>query len=123
MVAAQGGDERVVDDPSRLPRAKHQSPLTAGRGGFIRDVDAMGVALATLRLGAGRAKAEDPVDPAVGVSGLVKIGEAIEQGAPLCVIHANDQPALADARAMLEKAIVVGDEPGVAPKLIDEMIG
>jgi pyrimidine-nucleoside phosphorylase len=123
MVAAQGGDVRAVDDPARLPQARLQVPLAAPRAGFVRDVDALGVALAALRLGAGRAKAEDRIDHAVGVGGLVKIGERTAAGAPLCVIHANDEQALADARAMLARAIVVGARPARAPKLIAEIIG
>lgn len=123
IISAQGGDGRVVDEPSRLPQARHQVSLAATADGHVADVDAMGVALAALRLGAGRARAEDKVDPAVGVSGLVKMGERISAGSPLCVIHANDATALAEAQAMLAKAIVVGNEPGVPPGLIDELIG
>ncbi|MSU47598.1 MAG: thymidine phosphorylase [Opitutus sp.] len=123
MIAAQGGDARVVDEPSRLPQARLKVPLAAPRSGFVHDVDAMSVALAALRLGAGRARAEDKIDHAVGVNALVKIGERVEAGAPLCVIHANDEGALAEARAMLALAIVVGDSPGVAPRLVDEIIG
>ncbi len=123
IILAQGGDGRVVDEPSRLPQARLQVPLTAPVDGHVSDVDAMGVALAALRLGAGRARAEDKVDPAVGVSGLVKMGERVSAGSPLCVIHANDATALAEARAMLAKAIVVGNEPGVPPGLVDELIG
>lgn len=122
IVGAQGGDARVVDDPARLPQATLKVPLPAVRGGFVQDVDAMGVALAALRLGAGRARAEDKIDPGVGVSGLVKIGERVGAGAPLCVVHANDERALADAQAMLTKAIVVGEEPRQATSLIDELI-
>jgi len=123
IISAQGGDGRVVDEPSRLPQARHQVSLAATADGHVVDVDAMGVALAALRLGAGRARAEDKVDPAVGVSGLVKMGERISAGSPLGVIHANDATALAEAQAMLAKAIVVGNEPGVPPGLIDELIG
>ena len=123
MVTGQGGDTRVVDEPARLPQARWKVPLMAARAGFVQSVDAMGVALAALRLGAGRAKAADPVDHAVGVSGLVKIGERVEAGAPLCVIHANDEAALAEAKAMLGKAITIGDAAGIALKLIDELIG
>ncbi len=123
MVAAQGGDVRTVDDPARLPRAKFQAPLPAARAGFVQTVDAMGVALAALRLGAGRAKAEDRIDHAVGFSGLVKIGERVERGAPLCVIHANDAKALAEAKRRLAEAIVVGARPAKPPKLIGEIIG
>jgi len=123
IIAAQGGDARVVDEPERLPQARLQVPLPASADGWIADVDAMGVALAALRLGAGRARAEDKVDPAVGVSGLVKMGEKITAGTPLCVIHANDEPALAEAKAMLGRAIIVGGQPGEPPALVGELIG
>lgn len=124
IIEAQGGDGRVVDEPARLPQARLQVPLTATVDGYVTEVDAMGVALAALRMGAGRAKAEDKVDPAVGISGLVKIGERITAGTPLCVLHANDVQALTEAQAMLAKAIVVGARPPAAPpKLVDEMIG
>jgi len=123
MIVAQDGDARVVDQPERLPQAKFKVALAAPRAGFVQDVDAMGVALAALRLGAGRVKAADGVDHAVGFSELVKVGERVAAGSPLGVIHANDEAGLAAARAMMEKAIVVGDAEGVTVKLIDEVIG
>ncbi|HEX2852670.1 MAG TPA: thymidine phosphorylase [Opitutaceae bacterium] len=123
LVAAQGGDAHVIEEPLRLPQAKLRQPLPAGRSGFVTDVDPMGVALAALQLGAGRARTEDKVDPAVGISDLVKIGEPVEAGAALCIIHANDAKALAEATAMLAKAISIGDKPGTPTKLIDELIG
>jgi pyrimidine-nucleoside phosphorylase len=123
IIAAQGGEARVADEPERLPQARIQVPLAASAAGHVADVDAMGVALAALRLGAGRARAEDKIDPAVGVSGLVKIGERVTAGAPLCVIHANDEAAATEAKAMLAKAITVGERPGSTPRLIDEVIG
>lgn len=123
LIAAQGGDAHVVDEPSRLPQAKWRVPLPAARAGFVTDVDAMGVALAALRLGAGRAKAEDRIDPAVGVSGLVKTGETVEAGAALGVIHANDEAALAEAKKTLAEAITIGDSRPPVAKLIDEIVG
>ena len=123
MITAQGGDARVVENPGRLPQAKLQVPLAASRTGFVQDVDAMNVALAALRLGAGRAKAEDRIDHAVGISGLVKVGERVEAGGPLGVIHANDKGALAAAKKMLAAAITIGAKPVKAARLIDEIIG
>lgn len=123
MIVAQGGDARVVDEPGRLPQATLKIQLAAPRAGYVQDVDAMGVALAALRLGAGRAKTEDKIDHAVGVSALVKIGEQVESGSPLGVIHANDESALAEAQGMLARAIRVGDQPVAAPRLIEEIIG
>jgi len=123
MINAQGGDSRVIDEPVRLPQAKFKVALTATRAGFVQEVDAMGVALAALRLGAGRVKAADGVDHAVGFSELVKVGEPVAAGATLGVIHANDADALAAAKVMLAQAIRVGEVAGTPPALIDEVIG
>ena len=122
LVAAQGGDVGVIDEPSRLPRAQLRTPLTAARGGYVTEVDAMGVAMAALRLGAGRASTTAAIDHAVGISELVKIGEKIEAGAPLCVIHANDPKASAEAESTLRAAIKIGDAPVAPPKLVDEIL-
>ncbi len=123
LVAAQGGDVRVIDDPTRLPQARLKAAVAAPRAGFVEDVDAMGVALAALRLGAGRAKAEDKIDHAVGIGALVKIGERVENGAALCVIHASNEEALAEAKRMLTKAVVLGETSVATPMLIDEIVG
>jgi len=123
MVTAQGGDARVEDDPSLLPQATLIMEMPSDRAGFVVDVDALGVALAGLHLGAGRAKAEDPVDHAVGIDRLVKTGEAVRLGEPLCRIHANDERKLEEASRLLGKAIVIGDAKRAPAGLIDEIIG
>jgi pyrimidine-nucleoside phosphorylase len=123
MVSAQGGDAGVVDDTARLPKATLRKALPSPRGGYVTDVDALGVALAALHLGAGRAKAEDPVDHAVGIDDLAKAGDKVEAGRPLCTIHANSEHAAREAADILLKAIVVGDAPRPKARLIDEIIG
>ena len=123
LIEAQGGDPRVVDDPARLPQARSRKPLASPRAGFVTRVDAMGVALAALRLGAGRARAEDRVDHAVGFSGLVKVGERVGRGDPLCVIHSNADQAQAEAAEMILKAVAVGDEAPPPAPLVGELIG
>jgi pyrimidine-nucleoside phosphorylase len=123
MVAAQGGDVRVVDDPSLLPQARLKVAFVAKTSGFVSDVDAMGVALAALRLGAGRAKAEDPVDHAVGIDALVKVGGKVKAGDVLCVVHANSETHAKEASEILARAIVIGDEAPAARTLIGEIVG
>jgi pyrimidine-nucleoside phosphorylase len=123
MVAAQGGDPRVADEPGLLPKAGLVRPLPSARAGFVRDVDALGVALAALRLGAGRVKAEDTVDPSVGVSHLAKCGEPVKAGGTLCMIHANSEGTFREAAEILGRAIVVGDAPAPASQLVGELIG
>lgn len=112
IVSAQGGDPRVCDDPAAvLPRAKFTVEARAARAGFVSEVDAMAVALGALRLGAGRMKAEDSVDHAVGFTRLAKIGERVEAGAVLGVVHASDEARLDEARAWLEDAVAIDDAP------------
>ncbi len=123
LVAAQGGDPRVVDDPGRLPQASIVRPIASPRAGFVTDVDALGVALAALHLGAGRAKAEDPIDHAVGVSALARSGDPVKAGGSLCMVHANSERAAKEAAEILGRAIVVGDAPRPLATLVDEVIG
>ncbi len=123
IVAAQGGDVRVIDEPARLPAAKLQVPVVARRAGYVAEVNAFDVALAALRLGAGRSRAEDKIDPAVGVSRLVKIGEQVAAGDVLAVIHASDETALSEAQSIVEGAVAFSQKPVTPPKLIDEVIG
>jgi pyrimidine-nucleoside phosphorylase len=123
MVAAQGGDAGVADDPARLPQARSVKPVVGKRAGFVTDVDALGVALAALHLGAGRARAEDRIDPAVGVAGLVKIGDPVKAGEVLCQVHVNDDRSANEAVEILERAIVIGDAAPAPAKLVDEIIG
>lgn len=124
IVAAQGGDARVCDEPmSVMKPARWRGEVRATTDGFVQSVDAMTVALAALRLGAGRVKAEDVIDHAAGFTGLVKIGERVSAGDVLAVVHANDEAKLAAAQAETVKAVVVGDAPAAAVKLVDSVIG
>lgn len=123
IVIAQGGDGRVCDDPdSVLPRAKFTVEARAARAGHVQEVDAMAVALGALRLGAGRIKAEDTVDHAVGFTRLAKVGERVEAGGVLGVVHANDESKLNEARAWLEDAVLIGDDASSREPLIVEQI-
>lgn len=122
IVAAQDGDPAVIDDPGRLPQAKHRLAVRADTAGVVHAVDAMDVALAALGLGAGRARAEDRIDPAVGVSDLVKVGETVGAGGVLAVVHANDATAAAVAGEKLRAAIRLGPGPATPVPLVAGVI-
>jgi pyrimidine-nucleoside phosphorylase len=122
IVAAQGGDPGVIDDPRRLPQARHVRPVPSPAAGTVLRVDAMGIALAALHLGAGRARASDPVDPAVGVTGLVKVGETLAAGSPLCLLHANDASRLDAAAALIADAIRIGPGPATREPVVAERL-
>ena len=120
IVAAQGGDPRVCEDPvAVLPAARFTGEVRAARAGWVVGVDAMAVALAALRLGAGRTRAEDAVDHAVGFTRLVKVGVRVAVGDLLGVVHANDEAKLAEARGALARAVEIAEEsPSAVPLIV-----
>ncbi len=122
MVELQGGDPRALEHPERLPQAAITAPFDAPRDGTVTTVDAERIGRAVLVLGAGRVRVEDRVDPAVGISGLVKIGEQVTRGQPLLTLHANRDDRLAEARALLDQAIAIADGPASPRPLIGERI-
>jgi pyrimidine-nucleoside phosphorylase len=123
MVQLQGGDVRVIDDPTRLPAARIIRPYPAPSGGYVSLADAESIGKACVVLGAGRVKTTDAVDFAVGVSGIRKIGEPVKKGAPLLVLHANDEVKLAQAMELLKTAFKVSKTKPRATKLILERMG
>ena len=117
MIAAQGGDP---DAP--LARAPHVAPVRAGRSGVLARLDARGVGVAAWRLGAGRARKEDPVSAPAGVVCLRKPGEAVAAGDVVLELHTEDVTRLPRALAALEGAIEITDAPPQAAPLVLERI-
>ncbi len=117
LVAAQGGDP---DAP--LPRAPLVEPVLAPRAGVVERVDALGVGIAAWRLGAGRARKEDPVSPSAGVRCLVRPGAVVEAGQPLLELHADDPDHLASGREVALGAVSVGEGPTAAAGLLYEVV-
>jgi pyrimidine-nucleoside phosphorylase len=122
MIEAQGGDARVVDDVSLLPRARQKIDVLAPRGGWLTGVDALDIGEAAMRLGAGRAKKEDTVDPAVGVVLRARAGQQLAEGAVLATLHVNDDRHVSEARALVEKAFHWSDEPATGRALVREVV-
>jgi len=122
LVAAQGGDVRVIDDYSRLPQAKVRRDVAARESGYVADVDPMVIAQAALWLGAGRARAAATVDPAVGITHLVKVGEAVAAGGRLATVHAQDDASADAALTQVAAAFTIGPRPVARPPLLDELV-
>ncbi len=120
MVRRHGGDVTVIDDPARLPASACRRELPSPAGGLVQDVDAERVGRACLLLGAGRTKTTDAIDHGAGLSGLVKRGETITRGQPLCVLHAARASQLDEAEAMLQDAFVVGDASESRPLILEK---
>ncbi|MDX2160505.1 MAG: thymidine phosphorylase [bacterium] len=122
MVEAQSGDVRMVDDLSLLPSARLAIPVTAQASGYVADIDALQVARASFDLGAGREKKGDPIDLAVGVYVPVKVGQWVETGSVLGMIHANDEAKVEPVRALLTSAFTFSAAKPAEPALIDGII-
>jgi len=123
MVGAQGGDAGVLENTDLLPQSAIRHEYAANAPGYVQAVDADKIGRACLALGAGRQMVTDPIDHAVGVTDIVKIGEAVDKGRPVMVLHANDHGKLAAALAELEGAVQVSSEQVAPPRLIGDVIG
>lgn len=97
----QGGDASVVDDPSKLPQAEYQFEVKAEESGFVEEIAAEEIGIASAMLGAGRQTKEDEIDLAVGLVLKKKVGDRVEQGDTLAVIHSNSE----DIREVEQKII------------------
>jgi thymidine phosphorylase len=114
MVAALGGPADLVERPDRyLARAPVRVPVFPDRPGTIVRMDARAVGLVVTRLGGGRRRAEDTIDPAVGLTNVRGIGDAVGLDRPIAVIHARSAAAAEEAAAALRASVTVGDEPKV----------
>ncbi|HEX4516033.1 MAG TPA: thymidine phosphorylase [Polyangiaceae bacterium] len=105
MIAAQHGDPKVAADPSLLPIAKERVDVVADRAGFVTKADALAIGRAAVAMGAGRARAEDVVDPAVGISVLAKPGDRVERAQPLAALHVRKRDASIEERIRAAYAI------------------
>jgi pyrimidine-nucleoside phosphorylase len=123
MVALQGGDTRVIDDPARLPRAKYAQDVGSPKSGFVTSMDCEAVGTACVILGGGREKKEDAVDPAVGIVLHRKLGDEVAAGEPLCTVHANSETRAARAIELLRQSYRITDAPlAHKPKLVHRVI-
>jgi pyrimidine-nucleoside phosphorylase len=118
VIEAQGGDPGVIEDRSLLPTARHRSQIKADRSGFVTKCDALDIGVAGVRLGGGRGRKEDAIDPGVGISVLKKLGEAVEAGDTLAEVRYNDGSRWTNAQGMLEGAWGIGAEPPDPYRLI-----
>jgi pyrimidine-nucleoside phosphorylase len=122
LVRAQGGDPEVIRDPDRLPRAPVRAPVPAPASGTVMGIDGQAIGLATMRLGAGRAKKGDAIDPAVGLVLVRKVGERSRRGDPLAIVHARTDEAAGAAAGEVLAAYTIGEGTPAPSRLILDVI-
>ena len=117
MISAQGGDS-----DAKLPVAKETQTVVADSDGVIFELDALAVGLASWRLGAGRARKEDPVQFGAGVTLHAQLGDTVKKGAPLYTLHTDEPGRFARAAETIAKAYKIEAQAQVTRKLILDRI-
>lgn len=123
VIRQQGGDEVVVENPKRLPRAKCTEAIRSARSGYVSQIACEQIGKACAVLGGGREKQDDAIDPAVGIVLARKVGDAVRAGDTLCEVHYNSESRLREALSLIETSFVVSDEPPERQPLIRKVIG
>ncbi len=119
VVEYQGGDSKVIDDPEKLPKAKHTKKLPAPKRGYVHTIDAGQLARGVQILVHGEGK---KFDPACGVAELCKVGTQMKQGEPLMIIHYNDEKRLKVAMDYFKAAYRLAPKrPNPAPLVVERV--
>lgn len=121
LIAAQGGDPQVVDQPGLLPVAPHREVIAATADGYLAAIATEDLGWALVRLGAGRARKGDPIDPAVGIVLRRKVGAAVAAGEPLAEVHCRG-PLAPALRARLAGCFAVAPAAPLPRPLIHALI-
>ena len=122
LVENQGGDVSYINDVSKFENAKYILPILSKKTGYIKKINAEKLGEISCKLGAGRAKIDDIIDNQVGLIINKKIGDMIEEGEMLAIIHANDEDKLNNAKKELFDCFEICDEFVEKPKVILEII-
>jgi pyrimidine-nucleoside phosphorylase len=118
MIEAQKGDPRVVTDPSRLPRTKYVVDVQAECSGVVGAIDSLEIGLASVAMGAGRSRADQKVDHAVGIELVAGRGDAVDTGHALARLHVHRREDAAEPAERIRRAFAIGAEAPVIPPVV-----
>ncbi|HOP68974.1 MAG: thymidine phosphorylase [Dethiobacteria bacterium] len=122
MVKAQGGDLKALEE-RRLPEARFLIPWEAPREGYIHSLKADLIGRAAALMGAGRSRKEEAIDPAVGLVLDKKVGDPVDAGERVGLLHLNQREKLPEVTALLDRALVIQEQPVQAPPLVQRALG
>jgi pyrimidine-nucleoside phosphorylase len=120
-VAAQGGDPRVADDLSLLPRARVSREIRALQSGYLARFDAEGVGRAGMVVGAGREHVGDAIDPGAGLVLAARVGDQVARGDVLCTMYAAEESLLDAGEERFRRSVHFALDPVAAPPLLHEL--
>lgn len=118
LVRAQGGDTRLIFHPENYPMARYRKELRTASSGYLAGFDTREIGLISVALGAGRLKANDPVDHQAGIILRKKVGDRVNTGDILMEIHTNKSNILNHIKSRLKAAVKISTKPPQSPQLI-----
>ena len=121
MVKAQGGDLAVFDDLKASHKPGATQVLKAWKSGYVAAMDTMELGWAVQRLGAGREKAGEPVDPHAGIEFHARRGVRVEKGQPFATLFATNETMLGEPVDRIKRAITFSDEPPEEVSLVSHV--
>lgn len=122
FMSAQGGDVQVLRQPERLPKAAERIVVKSPASGFVGSINSYEIGIASNLLGAGRFRAEDQVDPAVGIELLRKTGDSVREGDELFALHVNARESLREAHERATRAYAITEEKPSSKDLIIDIL-
>ncbi|MFP3872164.1 MAG: pyrimidine-nucleoside phosphorylase [Candidatus Natronoplasma sp.] len=122
FVENQGGDPKVVSEPNLLPSADGQIEMTADKEGCVTGIDAEGVGMSALKLGAGRETKDAEIDLSVGIEVNKKVGDEVEEGESLATIHYSREKGSKKAEKRLKEAFEISADREEPEPLIYDVI-
>lgn len=122
MISAQGGDARICQDVHLLPQAPVIYPVKAKESGWLSQVNGTALGMAAQQMGAGRAKKEDIIDPAVGFVMEKRIGDRVEKGEAICTLHAKSEASALETEEKILAALQFSQSPAAPAKLIYALV-
>jgi pyrimidine-nucleoside phosphorylase len=122
FVQHQGGDVRVIDDPTLLPSAPVQVPMPSPAAGYIASIDSLRLGMLVGELGGGRQTKEDTIDTSVGLVLHHKVGDFVEADTLLATIHARNEDDAEHARQRLRDAWSFSGTPVASPPLVYDVL-
>ena len=122
MIRAQGGDARVCDDVSLLPKAAVLYAVKARQDGWLAHANGMALGLAAQRMGAGRMRKEDVIDPAVGFVMEKRIGDFVRAGETVCTLHAASMESALETEPRILDALTFTDAPAPKARLLYALV-
>lgn len=123
FVEAQGGDGGIIENPLLMGEARFSESIRAGDNGYIEEIDALKIGMASQHTGAGREKKKDVIDKCAGILLTRKRGDEVKTGDELCRVFAGTQEKLEQASAICREAFEIGENKPSGRELIEEIIG